>query len=102
MMPQDATDQLMATGRKKGRILNDGEYVQVLKNRNDIFLIDKQRRLRTIEAAVLVLGVIFCAWLSTMQAVKVSPDFYQNIPKERMARLWRGPNPALTRQEKAR
>lgn len=86
--------------KEEGRILDDGEYRRVLRNRNDIFLIDKQERLRILEAAALVLGVILCAWLSTMHPLKVSPDFYQNIPKERMAMLWRGPNPALPEERK--
>jgi tetratricopeptide (TPR) repeat protein len=75
---------------ENGRILEDGEYTQALKNRNDIFLIERSKQLFTIETVTLVVGVIFGLWLSTTHAVKDSPDFYQKTLKERMARLSHG------------
>jgi hypothetical protein len=70
-----------------GRVLSDQEYMQVLKNRPDIFVIEKDRRLQVTELISLIIGVIFGFWLSTMEVVKVATDFYQKIPEERIAKL---------------
>ncbi|MBN1306290.1 MAG: energy transducer TonB [Chitinispirillaceae bacterium] len=71
----------------EGRTLSDQEYMQVLKSRPDIFIIEKDKRLRYIEMVSMLVGVIFGFWLSTMEVVKVATDFYQKIPEERIAKL---------------
>jgi tetratricopeptide (TPR) repeat protein len=83
---------------KDTRILNDDEYARVLKSRNDIFFIEKNRRLRIIGSMSLAIGIVLGAWLSTKQADKVESGFYQNIMKERSARLLRGLGPLLPRE----
>ena len=100
MMLQGTTDAADADDAEEGRVLIDSEYVEVLKKRNDIFYIEKNRRLYNIEVAALVIGVIFGAWLSTTKAVKIAPGFYQNILQERTARLLRGTNPASSQEIK--
>jgi hypothetical protein len=71
----------------EGRVLSDQEYMQVLKNRSDIFIIEKDKRLRYIELVCMLVGVAFGFWLSTMEVVKVATDFYQKVPEERIAKL---------------
>jgi TonB family protein len=70
-----------------GRILSDQEYSEALKNRNDIFVIDKDNRLKVIETVCLVFGVFFGVWLSTIEIMKVDSDFYEKMPEERTAKL---------------
>jgi TonB family protein len=84
----------------EGRLLNDSEYVQVLKSRSDIFHIEKDKRLRNTEIVTLLLGIAFGFWISTMEVVKVATDFYQKIPEERMAKLMRGEELPATLQKK--
>ena len=71
----------------EGRTLSDEEYMQVLKKRPDIFIIEKDKRLQYTELVCLILGVVFGFWLSTMEVVKVATDFYQKTPEERIAKL---------------
>jgi TonB family protein len=73
-----------------GRLLTEKEYVEVLKERKDIFLIEKDKRLRNLEIVSLIFAVVFGVWLNTMEVVKVATDFYQKVPEERMAKLMRG------------
>jgi tetratricopeptide (TPR) repeat protein len=75
-----------------GRLLNDSEYAKVLRNRKDIFLIGKGKKLRNIEVAAVVAGVIFSAWLSTVPVEKSLSGSHRKIPEERTATLLRGPN----------
>ena len=75
-----------------GRILSDGDYALALKNRDDIFRIEKAKRLRTVEAITLVIGVLFGAWLSTTQGSRVAHNYHRFVPVERTARLVRAQN----------
>jgi TonB family protein len=84
-----------------GRLLTEKEYIDVLKERKDIFFIEKDRRLRNLEIVSLLFGVIFGICLNTMEVMKVATDFYQKTPEERMARLMRGQELPSTLQKKA-
>lgn len=70
-----------------GRVLTDAEYAQRLKERADIFALDRDTRLRNIELVSLILGVIFGIYLSTREIVTVQSDFFEKIPEERVAKL---------------
>jgi TonB family protein len=70
-----------------GRILTDAEYAQRLKERADIFTLDRDTRLRNIELVSLIIGVIFGIYLSTREIVTVQSDFFEKIPEERVAKL---------------
>ncbi len=70
-----------------GRVLTDAEYSQRLKERGDIFTLDRDTRLRNIELVSLILGVIFGIYLSTREIVTVQSDFFEKIPEERVAKL---------------
>ncbi|MGA2507241.1 MAG: AgmX/PglI C-terminal domain-containing protein [Chitinispirillaceae bacterium] len=83
-----------------GRLLNEQEYIEVLKGRKDIFIIEKDKRLRNLEIISLLCGVIFGIWLSSVEIVKVATDFYQKVPEERMAKLMRGQELPETLQKK--
>ena len=58
-----------------GRLLSEKEYVEVLKSRKDIFVIEKDKRLRNLEIISLVFGLAFGLWLSTVEAVKVTTNY---------------------------
>ena len=83
-----------------GRILSDSEYAQALTNRNDVFLVDKEQRFRSVEAIALVIGAVFGAHLSTMHETKVASDFFRHIPEHRTAKLMRGREPPATPEVK--
>jgi hypothetical protein len=83
-----------------GRLLSEQEYIEVLKGRKDIFIIEKDKRLRNLEIISLLVGVVFCIWLSTMEVVKVATDFYQKVPEERIAKLLSGQELPETLQKK--
>lgn len=70
-----------------GRLLTDEEYAQRLKERADIFALDRDTRLRNIELVSLILGVLFGIFLSTREIVTVQSDFFEKIPEERVAKL---------------
>jgi tetratricopeptide (TPR) repeat protein len=82
-----------------GRILSDGEYARKVTNRNDIFLVDKERLLPAVEAIALVVGVIFGAHLSTMRETRVSSDFFKHVLENRTARLAAAQEVPATAQE---
>ena len=71
-----------------GRLLSEKEYGEILKSRKDIFVIEKDRRLRNLELISLVIGLAFGLWLSTVEAVRVTTD-YANEKKveQRTAKL---------------
>ncbi len=70
-----------------GRILSDQEYADNLKKRADIFIIEKDNRLRNLEIVCLILAVIAGAWLSTREIVEVATDFFEKMPEERVAKI---------------
>jgi hypothetical protein len=85
---------------ESGRLLSEQEYVEVLKGRRDIFIIEKDKRLRNFEIVSLLLCTAFGVWLSMVQIVNVATDFYQKVPEERMAKLMRGQELPSTLQKK--
>ncbi|MBD3393474.1 MAG: hypothetical protein GF418_15165, partial [Chitinivibrionales bacterium] len=72
---------------EQGRVLSDQEYADMLKNRADIFTIEKETRLRNLEVVCLIVGIIFGAWLSTREIVEVATDFFEKLPEERVAKI---------------
>lgn len=84
-----------------GRLLSDQDYAKALSSRKDIFVIEKDNRLRNLEAICMIIGIVFGFWLSTMEVVKVATDFYQKVPEERMAKLIKPDMPeTLAKEEK--
>lgn len=70
-----------------GRVLTDEEYAQRLRERADIFAVEKDKRLRNVELIVLLLAIGLGLWMSTMEIVHVATDFFERLPEERTARL---------------
>ncbi|MBN2035205.1 MAG: energy transducer TonB [Chitinispirillaceae bacterium] len=106
--PVSAINQAAAAGKSSddeedapGRLLSEQEYIEVLKSRKDIFIIEKDKRLRNLEIISLLVGVVFCVWLSSMEVVKVATDFYQKVPEERIAKLMQGKDLPETLQKKS-
>lgn len=66
-----------------GRILTEDEFMERMKLRTDIFAIEREGRLRRIEAACLVAGIASGMWLTKQEmATVVRPDYIEKIPKE--------------------
>ena len=59
-----------------GRTLTDEEYLTVLQSRRDIFSCENDQRLRNIQIVNMVLGIGFGTWVSTLQPVHVTTDFF--------------------------
>ncbi len=70
-----------------GRILNDNEYAEQLQQRADIFLIEKDTRLRNLQIISLIIGIVTGIWLSTVEIVDVATDFFEKMPEERVAKI---------------
>ena len=62
-----------------GRILSNEEYIEQLKNRGDIFYIEKNTRLKRIEAVCLMVAICVGVWLSTTSAIIIPPDFVSEL-----------------------
>jgi hypothetical protein len=82
-----------------GLLLSDQDYAKVLSGRKDIFVIEKDTRLRNLEAVFMVIAIVFGFWLSTMEVVKVATDFYQKVPEERIAKLIKQDLPETLQKE---
>ena len=70
-----------------GRILTDAEYSQRNKERAEIFIIEKDSRLRNMEIIAIILAIITGIYMSTREIVEVATDFFEKIPEERVAKL---------------
>ena len=62
-----------------GRILTDEEYYGKIRERDDIFYLDNNRRLRNTELVCLLCGIIFGIFLSTREIIPVDPDFIEPV-----------------------
>jgi hypothetical protein len=61
-----------------GRILSEIEFMERLKWRTDIFTIEKDDRLRKIEAACLMAGIASGIWMTKHDvATVIGPEFYE-------------------------
>jgi hypothetical protein len=73
---------------KPGRVLTEEEFMKRLQCRMDIFKVEKDDRLRKVEAACLVAGIASGILLTKQEmATVVHPDFYDKFTKEISARL---------------
>jgi hypothetical protein len=60
-----------------GRSIPDAEYTRILNSRRDIFIIERDRRLRNFMVSALIFGVCFGFWMSIQKVVKVATDYYE-------------------------
>lgn len=70
-----------------GRILDDREFAEVMKKRDDIFIMERGTMLRNLEIISVLAGIGVGFWLSTMELVNVATDFYEKLPEERTAKF---------------
>lgn len=84
----------------EGRTLTESEYVSKLNGRNDIFSLEKDHRLRNIEAVLLVVGILLGVWITKHEMIQVASDFYEKIPDQVTAKLVKGDELPATLQQK--
>jgi TonB family protein len=72
------------------RSLPDAEYTKVLAKRQDIFVIERDARLRNLVVAAMIIGLGVGLWMSTIKVVTVATDFFEKIPEERVAKFVKG------------
>ncbi len=82
-----------------GRVLSDEEYAEQLRSRADIFIIEKESRLRNIELVCILIAFLFGAWLSTREIVDVATDFFEKMPEDRVAKIVKDLPETLKREE---
>lgn len=64
-----------------GRILTVEEFIDRLRNRADIFGVDKDRRLRNSEVVTLFFALVAGLFLSQVKTLNVHTDAYMPMPK---------------------
>ena len=84
---------------EKGRILNEKEFLQALNNRDDIFLLDKGIRLRSIVMLCLLIGIAGFLWVESFPEEKVASDFYREYIENRIIKLTYKQGPAAVRPQ---
>lgn len=93
--PKDDDDE-----EAEGRTLTEAEYLSKLKERKDIFSIEKDTRLRNIEVVCLILGILMGVWITKHEMIQVASDFYEKIPDQVTAKLVKGDElPATLKKE---
>jgi hypothetical protein len=95
--PKDDDDE---TDEPEGRTLTESEYVAKLKDRHDIFTVDKDHRLRNIEVFLLIVGIVLGVWITKHEMIQVASDFYEKIPEQVTAKLVKGDELPATLQQK--
>jgi hypothetical protein len=83
-----------------GRTLTEAEFMAKLLERRDIFVIDKDPRLRNIETVFFAFGIVLGLWITKHQSVQVASDFYEKIPDQVTAKLVKGEELPATLQNK--
>jgi TonB family protein len=83
-----------------GRTLTEAEFLAKLRERRDIFLVEKDPRVRNISIACIVLGLVLGVWITKYETVQVASDFYEKIPEQVTAKLVKGDELPATLQQK--
>jgi hypothetical protein len=73
-----------------GRILTVEEFVDRLRNRTDIFGVDKNHRLRNIEVITLLFALVAGMFTSQVKSLKIGTDFYMPKPMQKGLVTMRG------------
>jgi hypothetical protein len=85
---------------KDGRTLTQDEFMAKLRERKDIFIIEKDKRLRNIEIVCFVVGILLGFWITKHESIQVASDFYEKIPDQVTAKLVKGEELPATLQNK--
>jgi hypothetical protein len=84
----------------EGRTLTEAEFLAKLRERKDIFVIEKDPRLRNIEIICFVVGLLLGFWITKHESMQVASDFYEKIPDQVTAKLVKGEELPATLQNK--
>ncbi len=71
----------------EGRLLTEAEYVKAINQRADIFIAEKDRKLRFIMPIVSAVGITLGAFMATVSLFDISPDFYNKMIEEKTVTL---------------
>jgi len=82
-----------------GRILSEAEYTEMLKQRPDVFKIEKEKRTTGIQAICFLLAVGACFFMMTRTVIEIATDFFEKLPEERTAKLVKADEIAATLEE---
>jgi TonB family protein len=69
----------------EGRILTDAEFVEVMRQRADIFQLENNASARNFQVVTLVVVLGLGFWTTKMTFASVATDFYEKIPDVRPA-----------------
>jgi TonB family protein len=83
-----------------GRTLTEAEFLARLRERRDIFLVEKDPRIRNISIACIILGLLIGVGITRYETVQVASDFYEKIPEQVTAKLVKGEELPATLQQK--
>ena len=70
-----------------GRIRTDAELAATVKERPEIFKVEKDNRAKYTEIICVILGILLGVYLNNVKIVEVATDFYEKIPEDRMAKI---------------
>jgi hypothetical protein len=96
----DDDDPYSTDGEGEGRTLTESEFVSKLRERKDIFVIEKDARLRNINIISLIVGILIGIWITKHESMQVASDFYEKIPDQVTAKLVKGEELPATLQQK--
>ncbi|MBD3419378.1 MAG: AgmX/PglI C-terminal domain-containing protein [Chitinivibrionales bacterium] len=85
--PKSYDDDEYDEDEEPGRIRSPEEYSEILKTRNDIFIVDRSKKIHVIQAICFVCALVAGFVLNTYEYADVATDFFEKIPEERVAKL---------------
>ena len=85
---------------EEGRTLTEEEFLMKLRERKDIFYIEKDPVLRNITILCVIVGLALGIWITKHEMVQVASDFYEKIPEQVTAKLVKGDELPATLQQK--
>lgn len=66
---------------------NADNLIRNVDRRKDIFVVQSERNMLGTVLVAMVLGVGFGFWINTVEFINTSPDFFEKLPPERVAKL---------------
>jgi tetratricopeptide (TPR) repeat protein len=79
--------QIEDRGLDDGRILDDEELAQRLRDHPDIFILYSEKNLYLLILVSIILGLFAGIWLNTLTIAKIDPEFLEKTPDNRTAEL---------------
>jgi Ca-activated chloride channel family protein len=86
---------------EKRRVLSEGEYIQKVSKRKDIFVFINSRLFFGILTVCIITAIGLGIWLSIQEpVVEVAPDFYEKMPEKNIAKTLKSIPATLNTQKK--